>query len=79
MEDFRIESDRWGSNFYYPAASGKAVLDQIGDYTDQTIVWYGGREMTLEEAYTSFSKSLLEAIGSARELEHFQPFVFGAE
>jgi len=77
--DFRIESDRWGSNFYYPAASGKAVLDQIGDYTDQTNVWYGGREMTLEEAYTSFSRSLLEAIGSEGKREHFQPFVFGAE
>ncbi len=75
--DFRIESDRRGSNFYYPALSGMAVLNQIGDRTDQTIVWYGGRELRLEEAYASVSKGLFKAIDSAGALEHFQPFVFG--
>ncbi len=75
--DFRIESDRRGSNFYYPAPSGIAVLNQIGDHTDKTIVWYGGRKLGLEEAYASVSKGLFKAIDSAGGLAHFQPFVFG--
>ena len=59
-------------------ASGKAVLDQIGDHTDQAIVCFGDRATTLEEAYASFSRNLLEAMGSEGEREHFQPFAFGA-
>lgn len=58
--DFKIEADRRGSNFYYPANAATAKLDQAGKDADGLLVSYRGRNIHLAEAYREFASRLLE-------------------
>jgi len=75
MEDFRIESDRWGSNFYYPAATGAAILNRIGYDADEFLVSYENRDMSLTEAQRAFANSLLRMLRGGASAR-FEPFTF---
>jgi hypothetical protein len=75
--DFRIETDRRGTNFYYPRTDVVAKLDQVGIAADNLIVRYQEREMTLTEAYKAFASSLLVRMDSHPEgTDTPSPFVF---
>jgi hypothetical protein len=63
-KDFRIETDRRGSNFYYPMASAAAKLNQVGTDADNLVLRYHDREMRLVEAYKEFALQLSGALMS---------------
>jgi hypothetical protein len=78
--DFRIETDRRGTNFYYPRTDTLAKLDQAGIAADNLIVRYQEREMTLSEAYKAFTSSLLKMIDGHHEgTDALSPFVFNPQ
>jgi hypothetical protein len=75
--DFRLEKDRRGSTFYYPAASGKTKLDLVGGDADSMVVPYQNREMRVSEALKEFASNLLQAVEhDSREPTALEPFVF---
>lgn len=61
-KDFKIEVDRRGSNFYYPADVAIARLDQAGKDADNLLVSYRGRSVHLTEAYDEFASRLLQVL-----------------
>ncbi|HEV2225461.1 MAG TPA: hypothetical protein VGR56_01500, partial [Nitrososphaerales archaeon] len=71
-----IETDRRGSNFYYPRDSAVSKLGQAGLGADSLIVTYLSREVQLREAYKLFAQGLLEKITGVNE-GNFEPFVLG--
>ena len=72
--DFKLDSDRHNSTFYYPASTGIATLDQVGADADQIVVRYGATESSLTEAYRRFASSFLSALESSKV--KFEPFVY---
>ncbi|HEV2225306.1 MAG TPA: hypothetical protein VGR56_00715 [Nitrososphaerales archaeon] len=76
-KDFKIETDRRGSNFYYPMATAAGKLDQVGLAADSLIVRYQAREMELNEAYKRFAESLLEKISGNNTKSLFDQFEYG--
>ncbi|MDV3278260.1 MAG: CRISPR-associated endonuclease Cas1 [Nitrososphaerales archaeon] len=75
--DFRLEKDRRGSTFYYPADSGRTVLDRAGRDADETLVVYANRLLTLVEAYRESATSLLGFLtGGAVPSATPNPFAF---
>jgi CRISPR/Cas system-associated endonuclease Cas1 len=75
--DFKIQSDRRGSNFYYPRESALSKLNEIGTSADNLVTEYRGRSSTMQQAYRAFAEQILEALtmpeGNTPEL-----FVLGA-
>ncbi|HEV2137680.1 MAG TPA: hypothetical protein VGR53_02445 [Nitrososphaerales archaeon] len=78
--DFKIETDRRGSNFYYPLASAQTKLNLVGADADNMVLRYHGRDMGLVEAYREFASYLSEALisnrfgTSERDAFVFEPF-----
>jgi len=74
--DFRIETDRRGSNFYYPMATATGKLDQIGMAADNLVAKYQGTTMQLGEAYGLFAENLFEIMRDhGVTTTQFKPFV----
>ena len=65
-QDFRIETDRRGSNFYYPMSSAEAKLNQAGVDADNMVLEYHDRDMRLVEAYKEFALHLRRTLASAK-------------
>ncbi len=63
-KDFRIETDRRGSNFYYPMTSAEVKLNQAGIDADNLVLKYHDRDMRLVEAYREFALHLSRALTS---------------
>jgi hypothetical protein len=77
-KDFRVETDRRGSNFYYPMATATNKLDQVGSDADNLASRYEGRDMQLSEAYRRFAENMLNVIDAHGDSKRmFNPFVFG--
>jgi len=75
--DFRLEKDRRGSTFYYPASSAKAKLDLAGVDADNLVVPYKNRQMHISEAFKEFASNLLQALEDGSQgLTEFEPFMF---
>jgi hypothetical protein len=74
-KDFRIETDRRGSNFYYPMAAATAKMDQVGGAADNLVVKYLSIDLRLSEAYRLFAENLLQALEDIGTTQ-FKPFTF---
>ena len=64
--DFRMETDRRGSNFYYPMSSAQAKLNQAGLDADNLVLKYHDLDMRLIEAYREFASFLRTILVSAK-------------
>jgi len=76
-KDFKIETDRRGSNFYYPLDIGRAKLDQIGMAADKLVVKYQERDMSLSESYERFAQNVLQTLEGRMTESQFIAFTFG--
>lgn len=74
--DFKIETDRRGSNFYYPNPQGEAKLWQAGSDADGLIVHYQGIDLRLAEAYTKSAASLLHTLDDQDSTRRFEAFEY---
>jgi CRISPR/Cas system-associated endonuclease Cas1 len=75
--DFRLETDRSGSTFYYPNARGTAILDRVSVDADNIIVSYLDRSMRISEAVREFASNMLQALTAGfKEPNKFSPFVY---
>lgn len=75
--DFRLEKDRRGSTFYYPASSAEALLDRVGADADKMVVSYQNREVQVSEVFKQTASNLLRVLETdSHELTEFEPFVF---
>lgn len=72
--DFRLESDRRGSIFYYPSSNVVMILNQVGLDTDEMAASFRGHRVTLREAYRMFAGGLFSSLNSG-ELGEFEAFV----
>jgi CRISPR/Cas system-associated endonuclease Cas1 len=76
-KDFRIETDRRGSNFYYPMADVLAKLDHAGTAADSLVIKYQDRDIQLGEAYKLFAENLLGVLDNRDSMANcFNAFVF---
>jgi hypothetical protein len=73
--DFRLERDRRGSTFYYPAQSAESILNQAGSDADEIEASFGGRETKLSEAYRQFATGMLSSLGTGKS-DELEVFVF---
>lgn len=74
--DFKMESDRHGSTFYYPAPRARTILDGVGADADQLMVRYQEIDSSLTEAYKRFASSLIRALEAKSESRKPEPFVY---
>ncbi len=65
-KDFRIETDRRGSSFYYPMTTATTKLNQAGIDADNLVLKYHDQDMRLIEAYKEFASRLSEVLLSNR-------------
>lgn len=73
--DFKRESDRRNSTFYYPSQNAVTILERVGVDADHSAVRYQGINSSLNDAYKRFASSLLDAL-SRSTTEGFEPFVY---
>ena len=74
--DFRIETDRRGSNFYYPTNTAEDKLNHAGADADGLVVRYQGIDVNLIDAYRVFATSLLHTLEKHDTRENLEPFVY---
>jgi len=74
--DFKMESDRYNSTFYYPGPTAIDVLNQAGADSDQLVVRYQGIDSSLTDAYRKFATSLFAAISPNEKQAKLEPFVY---
>jgi hypothetical protein len=75
-DDFRIETDRRGSNFYYPTSIAEDKLNQAGADADNLVVRYQGIDMSLIDAYRTFASSLLHTLDTQDTRENPKLFIY---
>lgn len=75
--DFRLETDRRGSTFYFPNENGTRILERAGKDADNLVATYQGRDMSLREAFRVFATLLLRKLeGCDQGLSETSFFVF---
>jgi hypothetical protein len=74
--DFRLEKDRRGLTFYYPAAKAEVILSRAGDDADHLSMKYDGGETDVTGAYRLFADDMLKLLDSRNPSKEFKPFVF---
>ena len=74
--DFKMESDRYSSTFYYPVPSAITILNRAGTDADQLVVRYEGIDSSLTDAYKRFATSMLGAIETKEGPGTFESFVY---
>ncbi len=74
--DFKMESDRYSSTFYYPGPSAIAILDRAGADADQLVVRYQEGGASLMDAYRSFATSMRTSLASLEGSKKFETFVY---
>ncbi len=76
-KDFKLETDRRGATFYYPAPSAKLILDRVGADADELQIKHRDHTMRLTEAYRQFASSLFQQFDRSKQQQYnFEPFVF---
>jgi hypothetical protein len=74
-KDFRIKTDRRGSNFYYPMSSAQAKLDQVGIDADNMVVRYQDGDTRLSGAYRRFADNVLHRLTDGETVSLPDPFM----